>query len=260
MTELDSVLVTLSLSDKTEERRLQRTIRAGEESIRRLLSVVPHGMAIFSEDKAVLLECNGLFLTRIGSSRDDVAGKTIRELLPDLGAQWETVVSLIQSEGILRELDAKLGEEPLSLIVGGMETSSGKCVVVLLQDHETQKGEAARVKKPVDTDPLLGIPNRQGFEQILTTETERARRYRGSLALMILDVDRFKPMKQALGPEVAEKMLKELRSTVKSRVRSTDFIGRWGEDQFVVLTPMSGYLAPDGGPDPGHDPALPVPA
>lgn len=234
---------TLALSDKTEERRLQRAIRSGEEAIRRLIAVVPQPMAVFSADRAVLLECNGPFLARIGSSRDDVTGKHVDDLLPALGEQWANLASATQAEGILRDFAAKAGGESLIVTAGCVDMAAGRGIVVVLHDAAQKRSAVVEDRRGADTDPLLGIPSRKGFEQSIATETERARRYRGSLALILLDVDRFKSMKEGLGQEVAEKMLKELRATVKSRVRSTDFLGRWGEDQFAILTPMSGYLA-----------------
>ena len=68
-------------------------------------------------------------------------------------------------------------------------------------------------------------------------------RYRGNMSLILIDVDGFGALNETLGREAGDRVLKDFCAAVKSRIRPTDFIGRWGGDEFAVLTPMSGRIA-----------------
>ena len=86
-----------------------------------------------------------------------------------------------------------------------------------------------------DTDFLLGIPNRRGFEHELTRALAYIKRYRASGALIVLDVDRLKPINDAFGHAAGDQVLKVIAAVLISQVRSSDVVGRLGGDEFALL-------------------------
>src|SRR6266567_2655255 len=86
-----------------------------------------------------------------------------------------------------------------------------------------------------DTDFLLDIPNRRGFERELHRSIAYIKRYHASGALILLDVDRLKPINDAFGHAAGDQVLKAVVATVVSQVRASDVVGRLGGDEFVVL-------------------------
>jgi diguanylate cyclase (GGDEF)-like protein len=86
-----------------------------------------------------------------------------------------------------------------------------------------------------DTDFLLDIPNRRGFERELTRAIAYIKRYRASGALIVLDVDRLKPINDAFGHAAGDQVLKAVVATLLAQVRSSDVIGRLGGDEFALL-------------------------
>jgi diguanylate cyclase (GGDEF)-like protein len=86
-----------------------------------------------------------------------------------------------------------------------------------------------------DTDFLLGIPNRRGFEHELTRALAYIKRYRASGALIVLDVDRLKPINDAFGHAAGDQVLKVIAAVLLSQVRSSDVVGRLGGDEFALL-------------------------
>jgi diguanylate cyclase (GGDEF)-like protein len=86
-----------------------------------------------------------------------------------------------------------------------------------------------------DTDSLLDILNRRGFERELDRSIAYIKRYHASGALIVLDVDRLKPINDAYGHAAGDQVLKAITAVLSSQVRSSDVIGRLGGDEFAVL-------------------------
>jgi diguanylate cyclase (GGDEF)-like protein len=86
-----------------------------------------------------------------------------------------------------------------------------------------------------DTDFLLGIPNRRGFERELGRAISYIQRYHASGALIVLDVDRLKPINDAFGHAAGDQVLKAVVAELQRQVRSSDVIGRLGGDEFALL-------------------------
>jgi diguanylate cyclase (GGDEF)-like protein len=104
------------------------------------------------------------------------------------------------------------------------------------------RGELARALRKIeqlqasaDTDFLLGIPNRRGFERELGRALAYIKRYRAFGALVVLDVDRLKPINDAFGHAAGDQVLKAIVAVLTAQVRSSDIVGRLGGDEFALL-------------------------
>jgi diguanylate cyclase (GGDEF)-like protein len=86
-----------------------------------------------------------------------------------------------------------------------------------------------------DQDFLLDIPNRRGFMRELNRAIAYIRRYHASGALIVLDVDRLKPINDAYGHAAGDELLKAIVAVLLRHVRSSDVIGRLGGDEFALL-------------------------
>jgi diguanylate cyclase (GGDEF)-like protein len=86
-----------------------------------------------------------------------------------------------------------------------------------------------------DTDFLLAIPNRRGFERELARALAYIKRYGVSGALIVLDVDRLKPINDAFGHAAGDQVLKAIVAILTSQVRASDIVGRLGGDEFALL-------------------------
>src|SRR5665213_3754847 len=104
------------------------------------------------------------------------------------------------------------------------------------------RAELARALKRIDelqahadTDFLLGILNRRGFERELNRSVAYIRRYHASGALIVLDVDRLKPINDAFGHAAGDQVLKAVVAVLLRHVRASDVVGRLGGDEFALL-------------------------
>ena len=84
-------------------------------------------------------------------------------------------------------------------------------------------------------DALTGLPNRAFFLENLDKAVARARRSHSRLAVLLLDLDRFKQTNDRLGHESGDKLLMEVARRLGTSLRAGDFVGRLGGDEFVIL-------------------------
>jgi diguanylate cyclase (GGDEF)-like protein len=91
------------------------------------------------------------------------------------------------------------------------------------------------LRASADTDFLLDIPNRRGFDRELNRSIAFIKRYHASGALIVLDVDRLKPINDAFGHAAGDQVLKAIVAVLLRHVRSSDMIGRLGGDEFALL-------------------------
>nr|GAJ33154.1 hypothetical protein yegE [Bradyrhizobium sp. DOA9] len=93
----------------------------------------------------------------------------------------------------------------------------------------------SELEAAADTDFLLEIPNRRGFERELARAIAYMKRYRASGALIVLDVDRLKPINDSFGHAAGDEVLKAIVATLTRQVRASDVVGRLGGDEFALL-------------------------
>ena len=105
----------------------------------------------------------------------------------------------------------------------------------LRQELARARAEIERLKAAAETDFLLDILNRRGFERELARSLAFIKRYSAHGALLVLDVDRLKPINDAFGHTAGDEVLKAIAKTLASQVRASDVIGRLGGDEFAVL-------------------------
>ncbi len=92
-----------------------------------------------------------------------------------------------------------------------------------------------QLQAAADTDFLLEIPNRRGFERELRRAISYIQRYHAGGALIVLDVDRLKPINDNFGHAAGDQVLKAIVAVLSSQIRSSDVIGRLGGDEFAIL-------------------------
>jgi len=89
------------------------------------------------------------------------------------------------------------------------------------------------------TDGLTGLFNHREFYQSLRRELERARRYRHTLSLLMIDVDDFKRYNDRFGHPAGDFALRNIADLLRKCARTTDIIARYGGEEFAVILPES---------------------
>jgi len=161
---------------------------------------------------------------------DDRRGRTVW-LVDDVTAQREAAEAVLRARD---ELEVRVAERTAELAGAN----------ALLQEEIVERRQAeARVHHMAYHDSLTGLPNRALLSDRLDRAMLTAQRNGHKLAVMFIDLDRFKTINDSLGHQTGDHLLREVASRLCRAVRASDTVARLGGDEFVVLIP--GVQAPE---------------
>ncbi len=125
----------------------------------------------------------------------------------------------------------------VGLTVAMKRDRNGKpvCDISVVEDISARKSAEERVQYLATHDGLTGLPNRAMFNQLLALAIETTKRYDRKLAVLFIDLDRFKIINDTLGHEAGDVLLREMGARLRECVRAGDVVARLGGDEFVVL-------------------------
>ncbi len=105
----------------------------------------------------------------------------------------------------------------------------------LAGELQAMRAHAARLEALAHEDPLTGVCNRRGFLRDLARALAHLTRYGTPAAVILLDLDRFKPINDAHGHAVGDGVLAHLAGLLRANLRASDTIGRLGGDEFALV-------------------------
>ncbi len=117
-----------------------------------------------------------------------------------------------------------------------------KHVIGLFQDVSHYEEQKISLIKESQSDPMLKIYNKKFLTVELDNLIKSSKRYGHPIGVLFFDIDNFKHINETHGHLVADEILQELSSMIENDIRQSDTFGRWGGDEFVVIT---GYSSPD---------------
>jgi diguanylate cyclase (GGDEF)-like protein/PAS domain S-box-containing protein len=179
-----------------------------------------------------------------GYRRSEVIGRTAGMLiLPgpgEAGQALDLVLAGGGAPGETRETMArrKSGEiVPIELAASHVSFNGDTLHILTVRDITLRKQTEETIRSLAYHDPLTGLPNRLLFNDRLTQAIERARRNRQQLAVMILDLDRFKLINDSLGLASGDQVLRAVGERLVRLLRRSDTVARLGGDDFLLLLP-----------------------
>ena len=114
----------------------------------------------------------------------------------------------------------------------------------IVRDVDKQKKYEENLIYLAYHDALTGLKNRKAFYEQLQDAIYHAKRYGTEVALIYIDIDKFKKVNDTLGHEMGDVLLLEIRDRLQSTLRKTDFVSRIGGDEFVVLVDNPHHIHP----------------
>ncbi|MGZ6827625.1 MAG: putative bifunctional diguanylate cyclase/phosphodiesterase, partial [Mycobacteriales bacterium] len=125
----------------------------------------------------------------------------------------------------------------LILLVAALSRTSWQLAQSRLRESEAVRAHEERIEYLAYHDDLTTLPNRSLFSKLLGQSIGQARRFGRQLAVLILDLDRFKYINDTLGHEAGDKLLQCVARRLHEAVRPTDTVARFGGDEFAVVCP-----------------------
>jgi diguanylate cyclase (GGDEF)-like protein/PAS domain S-box-containing protein len=223
-------------------------IAEGEESIRQLFDEAPIGISRMGVDGRIL-EVNRAFGEIVGSPPEDLVGLDILALThPDDVAETTSLIARLLTGEIDRyQIEKRYVHADGHLVwvsVNGtvVRDANGRPIFLIGQIEDIAERRALREELALHavTDPLTGLPNRSLFMEHLGSALPRAEAAGRHVALMFLDLDRFKLVNDGIGHDAGDRLLKRVGQRLRGALRSGDVLARFGGDEFTVLCEVVG--------------------
>lgn len=241
--------IVLTMQDITDLRALEDELRNSRELYRRLFNEVPVMFLLARPVDGVptVHDCNARFLARLGYRLEEVVGRPLADLytpesaddmlrLSAAGAYDHYTVgkTLVTERGLL----TSTGEVVPTLAEAMTEfDSAGKLAgvrVAYLEITERKQLEERLIWQAFH-DPLTGLPNRALFLNRLQRALVADHRRPDRLAILYMDLDRFKPVNDRYGHSAGDQVLNLLSRRLEACVRESDTVARLAGDEFAIL-------------------------
>ncbi len=230
--------VVMTFSDVTERRRAGEQLKLAYEAIKHS----GEGILVTSADQTII-SVNPAFEIATGYSADEVVGRK-----PDMiasgrhdaafHAEMQATLNNVghwQGEVWSQRKNGEIFPEWLGVSVVRGSDGSPQNYVYIYSDMSERLEAQRRIELLAHHDPLTGLPNRLLLRDRVEQAKAQAARMQSRVALMYLDLDRFKTINDSLGHPAGDALLKEVVERLKSCVRESDTISRQGGDEFIVL-------------------------
>ncbi len=216
------------------------TIRSSEARMLSIADALPV-MVSFIDREYRYRFVNSLYEVHFGAERSSIVGKSIAEMVGD--DAFERYLPYLEraasGETQVFELASNAGVRPAHFVVKLIPQYDDDRALTgyhfIHQDVTDHKVEQQRLSQLVHADALTGVLNRAGFEVAIEQAMQRTQDHGSAMALLYLDVDRFKSINDEHGHPVGDRFLHAFATRLVRAVRGADVVARLGGDEFVVI-------------------------
>nr|WP_315256992.1 diguanylate cyclase [uncultured Duganella sp.] len=233
-----------TVDDITHVRKSVMALRESESRLRTIADTLP-AMVAYIDAEQVYRFHNVAYEREFNRTGTAVLGRTIRDTM---GQQRHAflepyVLRALQGETLTFEEDdnsdgSNLADRTYEVVYIPQMDEDGANVIgfhVMRQDITVQKREKQRLLRLSQVDALTGLTNRAGFLQKLHDSMLASRANGNLMAVMYMDIDRFKPVNDTFGHAVGDSLLKAFSARLTHTMRASDTIARLGGDEFTII-------------------------
>lgn len=166
--------------------------------------------------------------------RENVIGKNVREVIGEHEGLVNSIQNFVEAQCDLKEPKGNFKVSTVK-IVEPNDREVG--YIVTLTDITKYMDTMEELNHIASRDALTGVFNRRYFVELSTHELEKSKRYHQPLSMIILDLDFFKQINDNYGHQAGDAVLQEVAGICRNSIRSTDILGRYGGEEFVIFLP-----------------------
>jgi diguanylate cyclase (GGDEF)-like protein/PAS domain S-box-containing protein len=236
------------VEDITERLRLEQELDRDRTFLNQIVENVPTTIVVKDIRDGRYVLANQAAVDHFGIPRERIIGKTTHEIFPKeaAGIIEQHEAALLRSGGAMFFSDFAIetpgrGQRFITVRKLIVRDSAGqpKYIVGVIEDVTARKQSEARIARLAHYDALTDLPNRVFFREQLEQALKRVRRGE-KLAVLFLDLDKFKGVNDTLGHQGGDELLKTVAGRLQGCVRETDVVARLGGDEFaIVLTDVT---------------------
>ncbi len=220
----------------------QKKMEAGLQLWAKVFEATSEGIMVVDRDYRVV-NVNAAFKRATGYHAEEVVGRPARLIYSEHhdGAFYQQLESTVRSKGAWQGeywLRCKNGEAvPQWLTINTVRDEHGDVasVITVFTDIRERKAQEERIRHLAHHDGLTGLPNRLLFLERLQLSLDQARRQAKGVAVLFIDLDRFKTINDSLGHHVGDGLLQSVAQRLSQVIRAGDTVSRLGGDEFVVI-------------------------
>ena len=227
--------------DITERKQAEAALMESESRFRFILENSPIAMRIADLGSSRVVYANQRYAELIDTNRDKVLGVDPKLFYAYPQDYADVLEHIARGERVTNRLvELRIHDERIKWVLASylqLEYQTKPAVLGWFYDISDRLAMEKQVQHMAHYDPLTDLPNRTLFIDRLQHALSIAKRDRKHLALMFIDLDKFKPVNDTLGHDVGDLMLKEVAKRILACLRESDTVARIGGDEFVVLLP-----------------------
>jgi diguanylate cyclase (GGDEF)-like protein/PAS domain S-box-containing protein len=235
--------LVVSARDVTDRRHAEAELREAQERFRNAFEHAPIGMALMALDGS-LFRVNHAMVQILGRSTKELLNTTVRDLTypDDHEACAEALRHLLSGQAPSWQLDLRYIHHSGHLVWVAVSWSlvrdlDGNALyfVCQMEDITERKASGEALAHQAIHDPLTGLPNRALFVERLGRELRQSIAVHNRMAVLFLDLDRFKVVNDSLGHSAGDRLLVAVADRLSGAMRPDDVVARFGGDEFTVL-------------------------